>query len=240
MLKVELHAHSSLDPYDGIPHTTRQLIDRAAALGYQALSVTCLNRYFDPVQDAEYARTRGIVLLPGVERTIRRAHLLLINFPAECQRVNSFDDAVALKRAFPRGLVIAPHPCYPTPSAMGVATMDRYHDLFDAVEVSALYTRQVDFNRRAIAWARVNRKPLVGNSDVHSLAQLGTTYTLVEAAPDPDAICQAIREGKIELRTQPLSTVLAARHFAAMLVTGAVGVVRRSLQGDRHRQDPSQ
>lgn len=228
MLKVELHAHSNLDPYDGIPHTTRELIDRAAQLGYQALSVTCHNRYFDPTHDAPYARDRGIVLLPGVERTIHRAHLLLINFPAECQRVQTFDDAVALKKEYPRGLVIAPHPLYPTPAAMGLTIMNRYRDLFDAVEVSSLYTRQFDFNARAITWARANAKPLVGNSDVHSLAQLGTTYTLVDAPPDPDAICHAIREGKVELCTQPLSTVLAARHFAAMLVTGAVGVFRRA------------
>ena len=227
VLKVELHAHSSLDPHDGIPHSTRALIDRAADLGYQALSVTCHNRYFDPAQDVDYARRRGVILLAGVERTIRRAHLLLINFPGECQRVNSFEDAMALKAAFPRGLVIAPHPLYPTPSAIGLATLDRYHDLFDAVEVNALYTRQVNFNTRAIAWARAHRKPLVGNSDVHALAQLGTTYTLVDAAPDPDAICRAIREGRIELRTRPLSTVLAARHFGAMLISGAVGLLRR-------------
>ena len=240
VLKVELHAHSSLDPYDGIPHTTRELIDRAAELGYQGLSVTCHNRYFDPADDAAYARNRGIVLLAGVERTIRRAHLLLINFPADCQRVKSFDDAVALKKAFPRGLVIAPHPLYPTPSAMGLATMDKYRDLFDAVEVSSLYTRWVNFNTGAIDWARANGKPLVGNSDVHSLAQLGTTFTLVDAPPAPDAICDAIREGRLELRTEPLSSIRAARHFGAMLVTGAVGVIRHAVRGGRREEDQSQ
>jgi predicted metal-dependent phosphoesterase TrpH len=228
VLKVELHAHSNLDPHDGIPHTTRELIDRAAQLGYHALSVTCHNHYFDPAQDMEYARERGIVLLSGVERTIRRAHLLLINFSDACQQVHSFDDAVTLKHAEPRGLVIAPHPLYPTPSAMGLGIMNRYRDLFDAVEVSSLYTRQVNFNARAVEWARANGKPLVGNSDVHTLAQLGTTYTLVDAAPDPDAICWAIKEGRIELHTQPLTTVLAARHFGAMLITGAVGLARRT------------
>ena len=230
MLKVELHAHSSLDPLDGIPHTTRELIDYAAGLGYHALSVTCHNHYFDPEHDSEYARARGIVLLAGVERTIGRAHLLLINFPPECQAVNSFDDAVALKKAFPRGLVIAPHPVYPTPSAMGLARMNQYRDLFDAVEVSSLYTRQFNFNVGAIEWARANGKPLVGNSDVHSLAQLGSTYTLVDSPPEADAICDAIRAGRVELRTEPLSTLIAARHFGAMLLSGAVGIVRRTFR----------
>ena len=228
MLKVELHAHSNLDPHDGIFHTTRQLIDRAAELGYHALSVTCHNHYFDPTYDAPYARDRGMVLLPGIERTIDGAHLLLINFPAASEKVNSFDEALALKASHPRGLVVAPHPFYPTPSAIGLDRMNRYRDLFDAVEVSSLYTRQFDFNAPAIEWARANGKPLVGNSDVHTLAQLGSTYTLVDAVPEPDAICRAIREGRVELRTQALTTRLAALHFGGMLWTGVMGLVRRA------------
>ena len=48
MLKVELHAHTDQDPVDRIPHSTEQLIERAAALGYGALAVTLHDRYFDP------------------------------------------------------------------------------------------------------------------------------------------------------------------------------------------------
>ena len=49
VLKVELHAHTDDDPLDRIGHSTEQLIDRAAALGYDAIAVTLHNRYFDPV-----------------------------------------------------------------------------------------------------------------------------------------------------------------------------------------------
>ena len=34
VLKVELHAHTADDPLDAIPHTTVQLIDRAAEMAY--------------------------------------------------------------------------------------------------------------------------------------------------------------------------------------------------------------
>ena len=40
MLKTELHAHTSADTEDYKAHTTTQLIDRAAGLGYDALSIT--------------------------------------------------------------------------------------------------------------------------------------------------------------------------------------------------------
>jgi DNA polymerase III alpha subunit (gram-positive type) len=46
VIKTELHAHTALDPIDYIPHSTRQLIDRAAALQYGALAVTLHNRYY--------------------------------------------------------------------------------------------------------------------------------------------------------------------------------------------------
>ena len=40
MLKVDLHLHTSEDPVDIITHSARQLIDRAAELGFDALALT--------------------------------------------------------------------------------------------------------------------------------------------------------------------------------------------------------
>ena len=108
------------------------------------------------------------MLLAGIERTIARRHVLLINFPADCARVRSFEDVAALKRTYPRGLVIAPHAFYPTTTALGTL-VERHAELFDAVEVNAMYTTWLDFNRRAIEWARARGKPLVGSSDLHLL-----------------------------------------------------------------------
>jgi predicted metal-dependent phosphoesterase TrpH len=221
VLKVELHAHTDGDPADRIDHSTRELVDHAASLGYAALAVTLHDRYFDPVEHAEYARERGIVLLPGIERTIGGRHLLLINFPPECADVRSFDDVGRLKSRG-CGLVVVPHAFYPTPSALG-RRLDRCTTLVDAVEVNAMYTSTLDFNRRAIAWARAHAKPLVGNTDLHVLAQMGTTYSLVDAERDPDSICEAIRNGRVEVRSEPLSLVRAVHLFSLMCWGGIRG-----------------
>jgi predicted metal-dependent phosphoesterase TrpH len=223
VLKVELHAHTDADPLDNIAHSTRGLIDRAAALGYQALAITLHNRYFDPAADTGYARDRGVVLIPGIERSIGRRHVLLLNFPASCADVRTFDDLARL-RTSANGLVIAPHPHYPIPSALG-ACLDRHRDLFDAVEVNSMYTRLVNLNRRAIPGARAHGKPLVGNTDLHLLEQMGTTFTLVDAPPDAGAICEAIRAGRSELRTEPLPMTRAGWIFARMLAAGLAGRV---------------
>ena len=221
MIKLELHTHTDEDPADRITHSTRQLVDRAAALGYGALAVTLHDRYFDPAPHADYARERGVVLLRGIERNIGRHHVLLVNFPAACADVRSFDDISALKRQY-GGLVVAPHPFYPIPSALGSA-LEPNAAVFDAVEVNAMYTRLVDFNRRARTWAAAHGKPLVGNTDLHLLDQMGTTYSLVDSEPHPDAICDAIRAGRVEVRTEPLSSFDAAQLFTRMCWGGLVG-----------------
>jgi predicted metal-dependent phosphoesterase TrpH len=218
VIKLELHAHTDEDPADRIAHSTTQLIDHAASLGYGALAVTLHDRYFDPAPHVAYARERGVVLLPGVERTLDGRHVLLINFPKESATVRSFDEIAALKRRS-NGLVVAPHPFYPLASALG-SVLDRECAIFDAVEANAMYITMLDFNRRALAWAKQHGVPVVGNTDLHMLEQMGTSYSLVDADPHPDAICDAIRQGRVEVRREPLPPIRAAWLFTRMLLTG--------------------
>jgi predicted metal-dependent phosphoesterase TrpH len=226
-IKCELHAHTDADPSDRIAHGIRELIDHAASLGYGAIAVTLHDRYFDPAEESAYARARGVVLLAGIERTIRGRHMLLVNFPVASASIRDFDDLAALKAAHPAGLVVAPHPFYPTPSALGARLMDRHASIIDAVEINAMHTRALNFNRRAVEWARANHKPLVGNTDLHLLAQMGSTYSLVDAPPEPDAICAAIRAGRLTVHASPLSTMRAARLFSLMCLGGLQGRLGR-------------
>ena len=103
MIRVELHAHTADDPEDRVPYTAQELIVRAAALGYGALAITLHDAAFDPAPLAAFARQHGVRLLPGVERTIERAHVLLINFPAAAaMAVGRLEDIAALKAAHPQ------------------------------------------------------------------------------------------------------------------------------------------
>ena len=203
MLKVELHSHTGDDPHDSIPYSSTALIDHAAALGYGALAITLHNKQLDITNLRAYAAERGVVLIPGIERTVEGKHVLLLNFPAAAENVRTFSDLEHLKR-HSRGLVVAPHPFFPSRSCLWTY-LDRYSHLFDAVECNAMFTRQADFNRPARRWARKAGKPVVGNGDVHRLCQLGTTYSLVEADPCPDAICEAIAAGRVSVVARPLT-----------------------------------
>ena len=223
VLKVDLHTHTADDPHDRISHTTTDLIDRASALGYDALAITLHEMQLDLASYESYAMQRGVVLIAGIERTIEGRHVLLLNFSRAAERVYSFQDLADLRRR-EAGLVVAPHPFFPV---HGVGSLlDRDPGLFDAVEYNAMYTTTLNFNEAGERWARAHNKPMVGNGDVHRLEQLGTTYSLVDADPNPASICAAVAAGRVELVTTPLSWPTAIRLFTT--IVGSSLVPRRS------------
>jgi predicted metal-dependent phosphoesterase TrpH len=216
VLKVDLHLHTSADPVDRIESSGTNLVDRAAQLGFGALAITLHDAQIEDSRLAAYARERGITLIPGIERTIRGRHVLLLDFPASAvARVRSFDDLARLK-ASAGGLVIAPHPFFPGGTCLGSA-LDTYADLFDAVEWSYFWMRGLNFNARAVRWARERGKPVVGNSDLHDLRQLGRTYSLVDAPSDAAAICEAVRAGRVQVCTSPVPVPELSSVFTGML-----------------------
>src|SRR4029453_6749610 len=122
---------------------------------------------------------RGIVLVPGVERTVEGRHILLLNFSEPTDQVCTFEDLAELRRSG-HGLVVAAHPYFPDTTCLR-SCLDGHADLFDAVEWSYFWTRRLNFNAKAARFAATHGKPLVANSDLHDLRQLGRTYSLVSA-----------------------------------------------------------
>jgi predicted metal-dependent phosphoesterase TrpH len=219
VLKVDLHLHTSEDPADVISHDAYQLIDRAAELGFNALAITLHDRVLaDPRLNA-YAQDRGIVLVPGVERTIEGRHVLLLNFSAGTDHVRTFSDLAAL-RSRGHGIVIAAHPFFPNGNSLRSRLIE-HSDLFDAVEWSYFWTRGLNFNAKAARWAVEQGKPVVASSDLHDLRQFGRTCSFVFAEPNPDAICAAIREGRVSIQTSPVPKVELVRVVSGMIRRGS-------------------
>ena len=218
MLKVDLHLHSSEDPVDVITHDAHQLIDKAAELGFDALALTLHDYDLDDPALRAYAHDRGIVLIPGVERTVEGRHVVLLNFAGRTDHVRSFADLAELKRQS-NGLVIAPHPYFPDTTCLRWR-LDRHADLFDAVEWSYFWTSGLNFNAKAASFAAKHGKPLVASSDLHDLRQLGRTYSLVFAEREPDAICAAIREGRLSIQTSSVPKLELAKVLGGMFRRG--------------------
>ena len=202
LLKADFHIHTREDPHDFIRYTAVELLQEAARQGFQVLALTCHNKRIHSEDLRRRAEDLGILLIPGVEAAIEGKHTLLLDMPYSRLRVWNFKHVRALRRD--GGLVIAPHPFFPAPKCLGSKLRENL-DLFDAIEFSHFYTRRVDFNRKAVDYARRMGIPLVGTSDCHRIWQLGTTYTLVEAeAKTVPGVFAAIRAGRVKVVTAPL------------------------------------
>lgn len=202
LLKADFHTHTREDPHDFIGYGALELIREAAQQGFGVLAITCHNKRVFTEELRRRAEDLGVLLVPGVEAAIGGKHTLLLDMPYTRRGVRSFDDVRRLKRD--GGLVIAPHPFFPAPKCLN-GRLRRNLDVFDAIEFSHFYTRRVDFNRKAVAYARLMGLPLVGTSDCHRLRELGTTYSLldVETKTIP-AVFDAIRAGRVRVVTAPL------------------------------------
>ena len=218
-LKTELHSHTIDDPKDGkciVVHSARRLIDKAEEQGFQVLSITNHNQLLFSSSLEEYAWKRGILLIPGVEATLKRKHVLLYNF---LNYDNSWDNPeIVAQHKGPNQLVIAPHPFFPIPAALGKRVI-LWKGLFDAIEYNQFYLSWLNFNQRATELARQLDLPVVGNTDVHWLFQLGWTYSLVYAEQNTDSVLHAIKEGHVRLVTQPVSPLFIARWCGLNVLT---------------------
>jgi predicted metal-dependent phosphoesterase TrpH len=207
MLKAELHAHIDQDPLDKgeIAFSAKQLIDAAAEQGFQVLAITCHNHVYSNLEMERYAWEKGIVLLSGVELTVERKHVLVYNLqPGKMGTIKTLAELEELKKNHPEMLVIAPHPFHPNPSCLREKVLEHL-GLFDLWEYSFFYTAGFNPNRKTERLAQQHQKPLVGCSDVHYLSDLGRTYTLIDCPLNKQAIFRALRAGKVEVKTTPLS-----------------------------------
>lgn len=203
-LKGDFHMHVKDDPvdYKYITHSAEELIDHAAKLGFEVLSITAHDKITYSPYLREYAAHRGILLLPGAEVTIEGAHVLLINYLGTVE-FKSLKELEKIRS--PEVLVIAAHPYYPGPTLR--KKLEEHVGLFDAIEYCHFYHRFINcFNRRADSISRKYQKPLVGTSDTHFLVQMDNTYSMIEVnRKTPAAVVESIKAGKVRVVTQPLS-----------------------------------
>jgi predicted metal-dependent phosphoesterase TrpH len=201
-LKVDLHTHTREDPKDIVHYDACTLIRKAARLGFDAIAITNHDTVTENTEVLGCAREHGVLLIPGMEATLSRRHVVILNPALPTNRPERrLEDIADLVTA--QSLVMAPHPFFPQTKSLKNRLSDNI-DLFDAIEFSHFYTVRLNFNKRAVETARTHGLPLVGTSDCHTLWEFGTTYSYVEADRSADSIIEAVKQGKVEVVTSPL------------------------------------
>lgn len=221
MLKTDLHMHTNYIQKDEGNYHPRVLINNLARLGYNVIAITehemFKGKFYNGLRTyyhfKDYARKKGLLMIPGIETYIERREVLLINFTGDVRKYKTFDDLRELKKK-ENVLIIAPHPFYYKSQCVG-RDLVKNIDVFDAVEHSSFYNKFFNKpNEKAIKTAREFNKPLVGNSDAHRLIQLNSNYTLIDSESKKEDVLEAIRKNKVKLITRPMNMTTYSKIFS--------------------------
>lgn len=204
MLKSDLHLHAGEDKHHRLKYNSKELIDYAAEKGFEVLALTFHRDVYYDEELKEYAKDKGILLIPSVEKLIEGKEVLIYNITqTESKKLKTFDDIRDLKKR-KNILVIAPHPYFKIWNCLGKKLVENI-DLFDAIEYSHFHLPYFNLNKKAVEVAKKFSKPLIGTSDAHNLFQIGMTYSLVDSEKSIESFFKAIREGRTQLKTKPVS-----------------------------------
>lgn len=205
-VKADLHLHTAEDPCDVVEPPATEMLDRAAAEGFQVLAITLHGAVLERADLAARARDHGILLLPGAELRLDGADVVVLNLSAaEAAATRTFADLRRLRARRGASLfVLAPHPFYVLGGSLGTARMQANRDCFDAVELCHLpipLPSPWNPNAAAARFAHRHGLPLVATSDAHRRWGFGKHFSLVGlpggAAPDVDGFFAALRAGHV-------------------------------------------
>jgi predicted metal-dependent phosphoesterase TrpH len=199
-LKTDLHVHTADDPWDRITYSAEMLIDAAAQLNIDVLAIACHCRVMYTERIAEYARRRGVLLMPAIELCVEGKHIVVLNPDTEQAGAATYAELRALGRR--AAFLVAPHPFYPERACLHGKLIEHI-DLFDAIEYASLHLPGINFNRKAAAVAKRFGLPMLGTSDTHGLPYCDSTFSWVESeeATVPSVI-EALRAGRITIQTR--------------------------------------
>jgi predicted metal-dependent phosphoesterase TrpH len=190
-LRLDLHVHTqcSRDSVNSIEEINRRCRDLSLD-GY----AVCDHDSIDSLVEAG-ASSRGLIVVPGLEVTVRGAHVLCFD-PSEIIPAGlSIVETVERIHAQAATAVLA-HP-YAIPRSY-VRLREAESAGFDAIEVAN--SAQIPFDL-VMGWnkdlAEKLSLPQTGGSDSHIPETFGRAYTMVESASrEPEDVIKAIKEGR--------------------------------------------
>lgn len=214
ILKTNLHFHTSEDPLDlFIKYDIYGGIDRAQELGYKVLALTCHNKFTYKQHHGQYAKSKGILLIPGIEIDVNNQHILILNCDKDVEKIKTFSDLKEYKRKNRKAFVIAPHPFF-GPLSLNKNLTKNIH-LFDAIEGSWFFLRFFNRNKKAKSVSIDNNKPYIATSDTHRLRYLDKSFSMVHSSDFTiDSVFDSIRSGRFENIMNRLSLVELVEYIA--------------------------
>jgi predicted metal-dependent phosphoesterase TrpH len=213
--KVSLHIHAKEDKNESfqIKHDVFDLIDYAHKKNFNILALTFHDHYGYRQEFADYAKSKNILLIPGIEASLyegssdkEKSHTLILNCSKDVEELKTFSDLQKYKEKYPEIMVISAHPLFGLGMSIGEKKLREKISLFDAIEHSWFYHRLYNKNKKAQVIAKEFKKPFIATSDLHHLKHLDDDYIVVSAnSLSTESLFNAIRAFKYKNVSKPKS-----------------------------------
>jgi len=183
-LKIDLHVHTCYS-YDAVT-TLKEVVTYSKKRGLDGVAITD----HDTLAAALKLRNSDLIVIPGIEITTLRGHLLALNVTAPIpQKLDINETIQRIHEA--GGIAVAAHPTlfYKSVPSQRTASCDA----IEVINSAAIPFQFFTYLNKKFA-TRLNL-PQTAGSDSHYAPEIGTAYTVIEADPDVEEIVQAIKKG---------------------------------------------
>ncbi len=210
-LKTNLHFHTALDEKI-TNYSIYQGIDYAKEQNFGVLAYTPHRKFIFEQEFSNYAESRGLLLIPGIEIQIGKKHIVILNCDEVAENIKSFEDVANYKKRNPNILILAPHPFVFSPKSLKSSFLENI-DLFDAVEMTVFSNTIFNFNKRAEAIAKKYGKPFIATSDTHFLKDINRGYALINVKEkNIGEVLDAIKKGDFQNKMNSMNPFAMAEH----------------------------
>ena len=149
------------------------------------MALTCHEKLVYSREYAEYAASRNILLIPGIEAKIEGKDVVVLNPDQNIEKVRTFDEMREYKKLNPQIFVMAPHPYCPHPLWKGKRSLGRKLveniDVFDGIEMTWFASTFMNSNAKAGEAAKKYNLPFIATADVHFFNFIHRYYVEIEA-----------------------------------------------------------
>jgi hypothetical protein len=209
---VDLHMHT--DWSHDCSTAASDLLDHAEAIGLGGIAVTDHNVFGGALEAVELARGRKLVVIPGEEvKTDSQGEVIGLFLREEIPRGMSFGDTIAAIRE-QGGIVYVPHPFDRLHAIPDPATLHRYVNEIDVLEVYNARLLRDSFNDEALRFARKYRLLQGAGSDAHVLQGVGTGAVRMRRFDGPEEFLLSLRTAEILRRPKSLAYLQSLKWVA--------------------------
>ncbi|MDI9623334.1 MAG: PHP domain-containing protein [Methanothermobacter sp.] len=194
---LDPHIHSI---YSGdAKGTPRQIIKRARRIGLDAIAIADHDTMQGSrVAEKEAKNFKDIIVVPAMEISTSKGHILALGIQDEIKKGVTPQEAV--DSIHEQGaIVIIPHPFVRYREGLFVNVQDLKFDAIETLNSRYIFGYS---NWRARRLAKEKNLPMIGSSDAHFIAAIGTCFTQIDSEPNIDDILTAILKG----RTKPMGS----------------------------------